>query len=226
MASTRGLDVRTPSTRRAVDPSESALDWRPTTNLENRAEAPSQHRLRSPVVVVDDSATGTVRLDTELERTARLEDPSVGKHPADDRVSPLVGDALPYVHAGQRSALRHVSGSGTKLMHSVQARGEVRPNLRPTLREIDHRANHLLRRVPHIELEAELGHADTIFDGSGSTPRLGGDEARRSLSDALLESPVSCDWSRLPLNAAPRFRADDGFIWLRPGHRGHIGDTA
>src|SRR5262249_42435416 len=136
--------------------------WRPTTHLQHRAEAPSQHRLRSPVVVDADSAAATVRLDTGLDRTARLEDPSVGDHHADDRVGPLVGDALPYVYAGQRGALRHVSGSGTELVYSVQARGEVRPDFRPTLREVDHHVDHLRGRVAHVELEAELGHTDTI----------------------------------------------------------------
>jgi hypothetical protein len=161
-----------PLTRLAVDLSPRVLDWRPTSDLHHRAEAPSQHRLRSPVVIEADSASGAVRLDTELGCTARLEDPSVGNHGADDGVSPLVGDAFPYVHAGQRSALRHVSGSGIELMHSVQARGEVRPDLRPTLREIDHRGHHLRGRVAHIELEAELGPADTVSSGpESSTPQ-------------------------------------------------------
>ena len=100
-----------------------------------------------------------MRFDTELERTPRPENPSIREHPADDRVGPLVGDALPHVDPGR--AVPSVTSALLGHRECTLNRRAVRfePNLRAVpLQEVDHRADHSLGGIVLVEFETEPGH--------------------------------------------------------------------
>src|SRR6266566_6439122 len=123
--------------------------------------------LRHPVIHDRDPAPApAVRLRTKLPGPAP-EDVGVDYGAADRGVRPLV--ALPRPDpAGDIRALGALTPALTLVVHLVETRGEIRPQIRTTLREVGRRRHHTFGRQVALYAKLDPRHRDNL----SSPPRI------------------------------------------------------